>query len=66
MMYMLLEVFEKTMASSKYGIQMVSRRCPKQFSINLWKLAGAFVNPNGILTHSYNPQGVMKAVPVGD
>jgi hypothetical protein len=29
---------------------------------NLWKLVGAFISPNGILVHSYKPQGVIKAV----
>ena len=38
-------------------------RSPKQDSINLWKVAGAFVRPNGILTHLYNPNGpTVKAV----
>ena len=34
----------------------------KQLSTKHWKFAGAFINPNGILTFSSNPKGVMRAV----
>ena len=32
-------------------------RSPKQVSISLWNVAGAFANPNGIWSLSQNPRG---------
>ena len=34
----------------------------QQFSLKRWNVTGARERPNGIRTHSYKPQEVMKAV----
>ena len=38
-------------------MQMLSRKPPRHSFVHLRKAAGAFISPNGILFHSYNPQG---------
>ncbi|CAB4028798.1 proto-oncogene tyrosine- kinase receptor Ret-like, partial [Paramuricea clavata] len=38
----------------------------EDFSMNLWNAAGALQRPNGIRTHSYKPQGVIKAFSIVD
>ena len=45
-------VFEKIRRSLKYGIVKLSPEYPRHCSMNLWNVAGAFINASGILTHS--------------
>lgn len=51
-----------TVMSSRYVMATLSLKSPRHRSINRWKFAGAFINPNGVLTHSYSPYDVTNAV----
>ena len=60
---MFIKVLMKQITSSKYGIAITSRKSlPITLSIKRWKAPGACLKLNGILTNSYSPQGVIKAV----
>jgi len=48
--------------SSKYSITNFSMKAHKTWFINLMKVLGALVKPNGIINHSYKPYFVLKVV----
>ena len=49
-------VAEKITMSSKYNKHSLRFISPMQTSMSLWNVAGAFVSPNGIRSHSKNPR----------
>ena len=56
-------VLGNTMMASKYMIHHCKCKLPRQLCISLWDVADALVKPNGILSHSYQPNGpIVNAV----
>ena len=62
----MLNIFFKGSSEHDYVIRVcysyLISEIAKQRSMNRWKFAGAFMSPNGILTNSYNHQGITNAV----
>lgn len=53
---------EYTMMSSIYTKHIFLLSSPRTVSMSLWKVAGAFLSPNGMTLKWYRPAGVIKAV----